>query len=141
MNQRFEKIKVHIRDNGRMYVGIGITFVVTAGITTVIMRESHAVLQGGAGCPVKEPMDSLSLLSGRSIFGSITNNAVTTIHKTTKGNPGFVTRCIETKDLFETQGGAARAFGIPEPIMSQHLNFGRELIEGIHFERVGVFCD
>jgi hypothetical protein len=79
-----------------------------------------------------------SLIFSNSLFGSSTNNVVTTIHTESKGNSGFVTKCIETGEIFSTQGDAARAFGIPEEFMSKHLNYGRELFEDLHFERVGV---
>ena len=135
MNEKIKKIKDHLKRNHLTYISSSI---IVAGFTLYIMRESHAALDAGAGCPKKEPMYSFSFNFGKSIFGSVTNSAVTTIHKGTKGHPGFVTRCVETGDLFETQGVAARTFDIPETIMSKHLNQGRELIENLHFERVGV---
>ena len=46
---------------------------------------------------------------------------------------------LETGDIFETQGSAAEYYGIPPRILSNHLNRGVELHEGLHFERVGVF--
>ena len=55
-----------------------------------------------------------------------------------KGHPGFVTRCLETGDIFETQGSAAEYYGIPPSILSNHLNRGVDLNEGLHFERLGV---
>lgn len=135
-----EKIKNHLKRRRIVYTSI-CTGVVVAGITVLIMREPRTILQGGVDCPVKEPTGSLSFLFGRSIFGHVsnTNNAVTTIHNGLKGHPGFVTRCVETGELFTTQGSASKAFNIPESIMSKHLNQGRELIEGLHFERLGVF--
>jgi len=137
MSKYIQKIKKHIEDHKIVY-SCAVTTVVVAGITCLIMRESHAKLLGGMDWPEKAPVDSL-FISGRSMFGS-TTNVVTTIHKGTKGNSGFVTRCIETGELFETQSAAARAFGIPEQFLSSHLNNGRELSENLHFERIGVLA-
>jgi hypothetical protein len=44
MKETIKKIKEHVKNNGKVYIAVGITFIVTAGITTVIMRESHAGL-------------------------------------------------------------------------------------------------
>ena len=131
-----ERIKKHFRKHKWKYI-IGGT-IVLAGVTTLILRESRAVLYAGADCPVTESAGSFN--SARSIFGSANNNVVTTIHRGTSGHPGFVTRCVETGELFETQGAAARNFDIDPWLMSEHLNKGRILQEGLHFERVGVFA-
>jgi len=135
MSEKTDKIKEHLKKHKEVYIVGGVSLAI---ITCLIMRESHAVLDAGADCPEKESVDYLNLFHGKSIFGSVTNSAVTTIHKGTRGNPGFITRCIETNDLFETQGDAARFFSIPEEFLSKHLNHGKELAEGLHFERVGV---
>ena len=135
-----KKIKKHFEKHKVLY-SCAATGIVVAGLTTFIMRGSHAKLVAGMDWPEKAPVDSLLFLSGKSVFGSVTNNPVTTIHKGIKGNPGFVTRCIETGELFATQGDAARAFDIPEEFISKHLNHGKELIENLHFERVGVLSE
>lgn len=152
-----ERIKEHFRKHKWKYI-VGGT-IVLAGVTTLILRESRAALYAGADCPVTESADFLQTMeesrtklvagmdwlerapTGSFIFGDGNcNNTVTTIHTGIRGNSGYVTRCIETGELFENQGVAARTFGIPESFMSKHLNHGRELQEGLHFERVGVFA-
>ena len=131
----FDKFKAHFKKYQSTYIVGGVSLAI---ITCLIMRESRAVLDASVDCPTKEPTDSFSFNSGKSLFGSVNNSIVTTIHKGTKGSSGFITRCVETNDIFETQGDAARFFDIPESIMSKHLNQGRELVENLHFERVGV---
>lgn len=138
MNNRIEQIKEHVKKHKVAY-SCGATAVVSVGITCLIMRESHAGLDAGPDWTEKSPVDSLSVLSNHSVFGKVNNTIVTTIHKGNTGHPGFVTRCVETGELFATQGDAARAFHIPEEFMSKHLNYGKELLEDLHFERVGVF--
>lgn len=132
MNKKFEKVKEHIKRHEVLYASIG-SSVVVAVITALIMRESHAELDAGTddGLVNKPFMGSL--------FGSHTNSVVT-IHNGSRGNPGFVTRCLETGEIFANQGDAARAFEIPEEFLSKHLNHGRELSENLHFERVGVLA-
>ena len=127
-----EKIKEHFRKHKWKYI-IGGT-IILAGVTTLIVRGSRTKLVAGMDWLERAP-------TGSFIFGDGNyNNTVTTVHTGMRGNPGFVTRCVETGELFENQGVASRTFGIPESIMSKHLNYGRELQEGLHFERVGVFA-
>lgn len=150
MNTKFDKFKVHFKENRKFYIGVG-TGVAFAGITCLIMRdekptywahrslkEPHTMLDAGVDRPARESMGSFFF--GQSTFGSVTNvnNAVTTVHKGSKGHPGFVTRCVETGEIFATQGDAAKAFDIPPEFLSKHLNYGRDLSENLHFERIGV---
>ena len=127
-----ERVKKHFKKHKELYIGIGIG-IGLAGITCLIMKESSTKLVAGLDSPVP------SGTTGSFIFGSNNRgNIVTTIHNNNRGNPGFITRNIESGELFETQGAAAKAFNIPESILSKHLNYGRELEEGLHFERLGV---
>lgn len=127
----YNEIREHIKRHKTMYA-CAATAVGVATFTTLIMRGSHAKLDAGMDWPEKAPVDSLF------IFGNSKSNIVTTFHKGVQGHPGFITRCIETGELFANQGDAARAFNIPEEFLSKHLNYGKELIENLHFERVGV---
>jgi hypothetical protein len=129
-----EKTKAHFRKYKTWYCCAG-AGLLSAGITWVILRESHAGLDAGTDGDL---ILNKSIMG--SLFGSNTNTMVTTIHKGNQGHPGFVTRCIETGELFATQGDAAKAFNIPEEFMSKHLNYGRELSENLNFERVGVLA-
>ena len=143
-----ETIKKHFAEHKEVYIGIGIGLTL-AGITWVIVRGKSTDLVAGsvpdlvagtgdsAGSVVDNTTRSFSF--GFNNHTTSINNAVTTIHTGTRGNPGFVTRCIETGELFETQDAAARAFGIPAEFLSKHLNYGRPLKEGLHFERLGIF--
>jgi hypothetical protein len=140
---RKDKIKAHFEDHKQFYIGLGIGLGL-AGITWLIVKERYPTLTDSVGV-AREPRTVLvagaeptgSLTFAKSLFGDATN-VVTTNYNGGRGNPGFITRCVETGELFLTQGDAARAFGIPESILSKHLNYGRELLENLHFERVGV---
>ena len=89
-----------------------------------------------ADCLGTESVDSFSFLNNTKIAKGA--NITTNIYNKTKGHPGFVTRCVETGELFETQNAAASFFEIPPSILSRHLNEGLELREDLHFERLGV---
>lgn len=132
-----ENVVNHFKTHKELYIGIGVG-VCLAGITYVIMRSTRVPsLIVGAEWPETASTEGFSFLNGNTIGDG--NSFVTTIHNGKSGHPGFVTRCIETGELFDTQGSASRHFGIDERLISQHLNHGVELQENIHFERLGVF--
>lgn len=143
-----ETIKKHFAEHKEVYVGIGIGLTL-AGITWVIVRGRNTSVHGALGSDLHGGSEGF----GRSVVENTTrslsfgfnnhttsiNNAVTTIHKGSRGPSGFVTRCVETGELFETQDAAARAFDISKSVLSSHLNKGTPLKEGLHFERLGIF--
>jgi hypothetical protein len=129
MNQRIEKIKVHIRDNGKVYIAIGITFVVTAGITTIIMRN-NSVLNIGRDTVVTASRDIV--VTGKNS----TLNHVSYISAERQGPPSWVVRCLETNKLFTSQRSAAMSMDLAENHLSQHLNGLRDHVNGYHFERI-----
>lgn len=107
------------------------------------VEKSLSCLADTASALPSGPRDHFSYFSPTTIVSnstgvSVFHTPVVTSHGGGKGHSGFVTRCLETGELFKTQGLAAEAFGIGANIMSQHLNHGLELDQGLHFERVGV---
>ena len=129
-----ERVKEHVKKHKELYLGIGVG-VGLAGITCLIMKDKdlRAVLPQGADGRDAVTTGSLSF-ANNSKFGDGAN-IVTAIHYGTAGHPGFITKCVETQDLFGTQGEAARSFGIPENVMSMHLNGKIPDAAGLHFER------
>lgn len=130
-----EKIKDHFRQHKAKYAFVG-GAILSAGFTYLITREMRAVLHGGADS--LETDSTVSLFSKNFLSKNSGNNIVASIHTGERGSPGFITRCIETNEIFATQGDAARTYGIPDSILSDHLNRGRELVEDLHFERLGL---
>lgn len=128
-----EKIKNHFERHKTAYlVGAGITF---AGITCLIMRKnvvSH--LDAGANGPSPVTTHSFSF----NFFSKRSGIIVTTIHNGSRGHPGFRVRNLDHMLDFDTQGAAARAFEIPETIVSKHLNGKISNAYGFHFERIAV---
>ena len=70
--------------------------------------------------------------------GDVKAKITTNVYKNKKGHPGYLTRCIDTSDVFESQKKAASAFGISDKVMSEHLKGKLPDANGHHFERVVV---
>lgn len=137
------KIKTHLKRYKETYIYVGAG--VLAGITLLIVRK-NIVLRGGTSSSLRGGFEGSGKIASDNVArsfsflgnSSVEINPVVTIHQGTTGNPGFVTRCINTGELFETQKAAARAFDIPESLLSGHLNKGLTLQEGLSFERIGI---
>ena len=114
----------------------------TAGITWAIMRRGYlnaqwgfnADAQWGSSSHVKAKSSPL-LFANHSSLSDVGNTTVN-IYQGIKGHPGFITRCIDTGEVFSSQKKAADAFGIPEGVLSGHLNGKFDEANGLHFERV-----
>ena len=144
------KIKEHLKKYKVCYVGAA-CLVVGAGFTCLMMRKDIGLLcgpnsrllcghEGSGKIAVDNTARSFSFnaFSDNSGNTTITHNAVTTIHNNSRGHSGFVTRCLETGDVFSTQNAAAKAFDISPSVMSSHLNKGVPLDQGLTFERLAV---
>ena len=62
------------------------------------------------------------------------NTTVTVLER--RGHPGWVTRCIETGEVYASQTRAAACNDISPSMMSSHLNGQTESVKGLHFERL-----
>ena len=154
-NTNREKLRAHWQEWRGFYIGVAVG-VVLAGITLLVVRgalRSHdlralrlgsnettmrkslsAAPRLGADCPIQESTGSFS--SAGDMY--INSHVVQTTHTGRVGHPGFITRCVETGELFLSQGDAARAHGVAESALSAHLNRGLPLDQGVNFERLGV---
>ena len=143
------KLSDHLEKHKWKYI-LGGTIVV-AGITTLIVRKNLGLLGGpyprllgGPGGSGKIAVDntarsfSFNMFSDNAGNTTINHNAVTTIHNGARGNSGFVTRCVDTGEVFSTQNAAAKAFNISPSVLSSHLNEGVPLKEGLTFERLAL---
>ena len=129
---KYQKRKVLYNLAGVM----ALTFAVATITHGVVKRNCVPRLLDVVDRPGTESTNSFSFFENSSVGN---NNVITTnVYGGSKGHPGFVTRCLETGDIFETQGSAAEYYGIPPSILSNHLNRGVDLNEGLHFERLGV---
>ena len=53
-----------------------------------------------------------------------------------RGHPGWVTRCVETGEVYASQARAAACNNISPSRMSAHLNGQASHANGLHFERL-----
>jgi hypothetical protein len=130
---RCERIKDHLIMYKEAYIvgAIGL-----AGITCLIMRDRHAVLQTGADGPDVATMRSLNFNFFSRQTGSA--NISTVISRDGRGHPGYITRWLEGEIDYDTQGLAAQEHRIKPSVMSLHIQGRIPDINGQHFERVGV---
>lgn len=135
IKEKFQSVKTYISKHKVVCCNIG-SSVVVAGITVFIMRKNPGLLCGsGSGLLCGSEARSFSFLS--KVNGNQNIKAVTTIHTGSKGSSEFVTRNLDTGEVFITQGDAAKAFDIHPSILSSHLNGKFDTAEGHHFERLG----
>lgn len=139
-----EKIRSHFREHKELYIGIGIGLATTvlAVITWCIVKEeasesrgeSDSFPRGGSEDPAP------SFLNGWTLGDSATveNNISLSIHNKQRGNSGYLTKSLDTGEIFATQKAAAEAFNIPENVLSGHLNGKFNDVDGYKFERLGV---
>lgn len=136
INHRRRKVKAHLKENKKVYIAIGATFVVTvAGFTLHIMRSKP--------CPMWEGVSSMpnvGLVNTASLKFSnkSTINITTVLDREGRGHPGWPVRNLETKRIFFSQRDAADTFGIGEGTLSSHLNGKFSDANGLHFERVNI---
>ena len=117
-----EKVRAHIeRNKNRYYAG---SIVVVAGITCYIMRGRTVV--GSAASEVN--IRPLAFFSKQ--------NVVTVIEREGRGHPGYLVKCLETGDIFRTQGDAARTLGVDKSTMSRHIQGIYPNVNDLHFERI-----
>lgn len=131
MNYKFKK---HIKENKKIYITGTVCFLV-AGITCIIMRGRYADMQSVSDGLAKVTVRPLSFFS-KHIDQSTT--IVNVVEREGRGHPGYITRCLETGELFLTQGEAAKAFSLSPANLSSHINGKFKDCGGYHFERVGL---
>ena len=128
----FDGLTNHVKRYKVAYsLGAGIA---VAGITCLIMRSNIARGAMGGANTRGEFANTASL-----IFRSPqTVNVTTVLDRGGRGHPGWPVQNLETKRVFFSQKQAAEAFGIPEQILSGHLNGKFPNVDDLHFQRVNL---
>lgn len=115
MKEKIEKVKAHLKEHKVAYIAGGVG--VAAGVVVTLALKSDIKVTG--------------IIIGK-------NN---TLNQTTllvrRGHPGNVIRCIQTGEVFASQGRAAEAMGISPSNLSQHLNGKYAHAGGYTFENLG----
>ena len=103
-------------------------------------RKNGLALQTVPGTSFAGPVSQTLGNASPIIFanGDVKSKITTNVYKNKKGHPGYLTGCIDTNDVFESQKKAASAFGISDKAMSEHLKGKLPDANGHHFERVIV---
>lgn len=126
MNERFERVKEHIKKHKATYsfVAGGVLF---ASFTAILMRGKYSL--GGYGYNQREDqlMDIGSLQANASpLFSNVINNNTTTIYDTVKPLSKIVAD-LDKDRWWPSQAEAARELGESPANISRHLNHGRPL--------------
>ena len=139
-----DQIKKHYEEYKTAYYICGGAILVVASvlITRGIMKKN---LSGVLSVPdtgmLSVPSPNVQLEDSASLLfaqGNNINQKVKVIYKGEKGHPGFITKCLETGDVFSSQKKAATFANTSPSNMSSHLSGLFEDVNGLHFERVVV---
>lgn len=133
MNEKIEQAKEHVRRNATIYITVG-GCLLSAGITYVVMRSNAARGVASEG----NARGGLTNAASFNFRNKQTINVTTVLDREGRGHPGWPVRNIETKRIFFSQKEAAEVFGIPENVLSGHLNGKFPDVDGLHFERVSL---
>lgn len=127
-----KKVTTHVHEHETAYAFVA--GVVVTGFTLFIMRSNAA--RGAAS----ESRARGALTNTASfIFNSPQTVKVTTVlDRDGRGHPGWPVRNLETKRIFLSQKDAAKAFDIPQKLLSSHLKGKFPDVDGLHFERVNL---
>jgi|KBSMisStaDraftv2_1062788.scaffolds.fasta_scaffold27891_6 hypothetical protein len=117
-----DQVKAHISRNRERYITGSV--VVVAGITCYIVRGRTV-----AGFAASE-------VNIRPFAFFSKQNVVTVIEREGRGHPGYLVKCLETGDIFRTQGDAARALGVDGKTMTRHILGDLPHVNDLHFERL-----
>jgi hypothetical protein len=120
---RIEKIKNHLKKHKTTYITGGVCLVVGTAVGVVLSATKVSVGSGQNNYQV-------GLLN-------YWFNHSTTIDMPATGNRGEIVFCEETKQLFPSQGIAAKALGVAQGNISKQLNGELNHVGGYHFISLG----
>ncbi len=105
-----------------------------AGITLVVVR-SHQGTAGNVRIIGRSTAGNVRII-GRSSSVHIGDNVYNLSATTGVEYGGFMTRCVETGEVFSSQIRAAIAYDISPTSLSNHLNGRTPHVNGYTFERI-----
>lgn len=118
-----DKVKTHFKKNGKFYVGV-IVGAATIGVVVLLTRKPSTLNNG------------ISILGKEVTIKDSTLNNVSYFSVDRQGPPSWVIRCLENNHVETSQRKMAKAMGVPEGQLSQHLNGVRDHVNDLHFERI-----
>jgi hypothetical protein len=132
MMETKDKIKRHFKKYKDVYL-----VVATAGITCLIMREAYAHHSMSAGR--SDGINIRPLLKSLVNTGTITQETLLANKRDGRGHPGYPVWWKEKDIVFPSQHVTSIETGIPENVLSGHLNGKFPNADGYHFERLTWF--
>jgi len=127
-----EEVKTHIEKHKALYSGLGVALA-SVGLTTLVMKGRHATARGVVDGPVRVTVQPFSLFSNRQ-----ETKVETTVHRGGTGSPGYVVEDVNTGEAWLSQRQASFATGVPETVLSGHLNGKFPDADGRQFRRIGL---
>ncbi len=116
MNERIEKIKNHVKENRKVYIGVAVGFV--AGAVVILVSTNSSTIN-----------------AYKSVVVTGKNNTVIA-NLARRGHPGYTIVCNETGVPFPSQNYAAKCMNLDPAELSRHLNGMRDQVGGFTFTRI-----
>lgn len=123
MGERMEKVKSHLKENKKSYIACGVTAVVTAVGTIVVMCRKKVVVGD---------QDIVQVLSYKPHANQHLEVWIEAL-----GDPGNVIQDTTTGTIYPSQGQAARELGLTPSRISNQLNGRTPHVEGHTFAKIG----
>lgn len=118
ISEKYTQFKHHVSEHKEAYI-FGTTGLVVGGILGGAAMSNVQVVQ---------IVDAMKIQ-----FWSPTTNIVIAA----LGDPGNVVQSLDTKEVWASQGAAARALGVAPSHIAQHLNGLRDSVGGHHLKILG----
>lgn len=130
LSSRWERFKAHLERNKKVYIwsAIGITAGIAGGYAIAKAEERDG------GHEVRMYVDTGGGDIDTVVFGD--NSTESTVNNY-YGHSTKIVKCLETGEIWETVGEAARAAGVSQPVMSKHLNGHTDHVYNNHYEIIG----
>lgn len=119
--KRTEKIKSHFQRNKKVYLGCGVTAIVTA-VGTLLLVNSRDIV--------------IAKFNTQQI-GVINSNKNIEVYIEALGDPGNIIQDTVTGTVYASQNQAAKALDLNPSRLSQHLNGKVDNVDGHKLVRLG----
>lgn len=114
-----DRVVGHVRRNKGTYIGIVVSGVVSGTAGVILSRG-----------------DSVTVSPKIQQILNYKSPSTNTINNVYYGDPGNHVRCVETGDMWMSQGAASRSNGINPTYLSKHLRGQMENVGGLHYVTV-----
>lgn len=119
---RLNKIKNHLKNNKKVYIAVGATFVVTA-VTTYLLTSRVKVSQSAVNAAVVNWKPTI-------------NQEQTTIVVERRGRPGTVVRHDQSGIIYNSETEAAKALEVAISRISDQINGKTKTVNGNTFTKL-----